>query len=339
MAIVQHLIADRFGSHVGKYHERLKVTQKGEDLVKAPLMHLEAVYVLSNGVSVSVDAIQACCERGIPIYMLDGFGQPYANIYSAGLTGTVVTRREQLRAYDDARGLYLARQFAMGKIKNQANTLRYLAKNRKETPEGKELHLAALELLDRIATLETLLTETPLEGAKAFIMGVEGSAANHYWGAIKPIVPVQYGWEKRQTRGASDPVNSLLNYGYGILYGQVERALVLAGLDPYAGFLHADRPGKPSLVLDVIEEFRQVVVDRVVFGLVARQFVVEQDENGMIADGTRRAFAEHVISHLEATVRYEGNRHALRHIIQMQSRQLASFIRGERADYVPFKME
>jgi CRISPR-associated protein Cas1 len=77
-------------------------------------------------------------------------------------------------------------------------------------------------------------------------------------------MPEQYDWPGREGRGAQDPLNSLLNYGYGILYGQVEQAIILAGLDPYAGFLHADRPGKPSLTLDLIEEFRQVAIDRVV---------------------------------------------------------------------------
>ncbi|MER3513307.1 MAG: CRISPR-associated endonuclease Cas1, partial [Chloroflexota bacterium] len=81
------------------------------------------------------------------------------------------------------------------------------------------------------------------------------------------------------------------NYGYGILYGQVERALVLAGLDPYAGFIHVDRPGKPSLVLDLIEEFRQAVVDRTVLGLVNKGVALEQDEEGRLTEGTRRMLA------------------------------------------------
>src|SRR5204862_398077 len=82
----------------------------------------------------------------------------------------------------------------------------------------------------------------------------------------------------REGRGATDPLNAALNYGYGILYAQVERALLLAGLDPYAGFLHADRPGKPSLVLDLIEEFRQAVVDRTLIGQVNRGVAFALDE-------------------------------------------------------------
>jgi CRISPR-associated protein Cas1 len=176
-----------------------------------------------------------------------------------------------------------------------------------------------------------------IEGVRDQLMGVEGNAARHYWEAIRTIVPEEYNWQTREGRGATDPINSLLNYGYGILYGQIERALVLAGLDPYAGFVHADRPGKPSLVLDLIEEFRQVGVDRVVFGLVNRRFNIEQDERGRMSEDTRRAFAQHILDHLESNVRYEGKKYPLRSVIQMQARQIVTFVRRERSEYVPFK--
>lgn len=156
---------------------------------------------------------------------------------------------------------------------------------------------------------------------------------------MRSIIPENYGWKKREGRGASDPINSLLNYGYGILYGQIERALVLAGLDPYAGFVHADRPGKPSLVLDIIEPFRQVAVDRPVFGLATRNFKIDQDERGRMSEATRRSFAEHILGRLESRVRYQGNRHPLRCVIQMQARMLAAFLRGDHPTYEPFTAE
>lgn len=337
MGIVTQLIADVFGSHIGKYSERLKLTQKGETLIQAPLLHLESVHILSAGVSISADALAACCERGIPIYFLDSMGQPYASVYAAGLSATVLTRREQLRAFDDWRGAYLARRFAEGKIQNQASTLKYLAKSRKDTPIGEELRLAAGDVLDYQSRLERL--DDNLEAARPHIMSAEANAASAYWAAVRLVVPEEYGWTKREGRGALDPINSLLNYGYGILYGQIERALVLAGLDPFAGFIHVDRPGKPSLTLDFIEEFRQVAVDRVVWGLAARNYRVEQDDDGLLSEATRKNFAEHVLSHLEAGARYEGQRHPLRQIIQMQARRLAQFLRGERDEYIPYKAE
>jgi CRISPR-associated protein Cas1 len=337
MGIVKHLIADQFGSHIGKYSERLLITQKGETLTQAPLIHLEDVSVISRGVSVSADALEACCERGIPIYFLDSQGTPYASIYASGLVGTVITRREQLRAYDDQRGLHLGLGFASGKIENQAITLKYLAKNRQETPEGDMLRIAVAEVLDHLSWLDAARQATHIDEVREQILAAEGNAAKRYWQAARAIVPEAYGWLAREGRGAVDPINSLLNYGYGILYGQIEHCLVLAGLDPYAGFVHVDRPGKPSLVLDLIEEFRQVAVDRVVIGLANRNFSIEQDDKSRLSEATRKAFAEHILGHLDAEVRHSGQRHRLRHVMQMQAREVAAYLRGEREQYAPFK--
>lgn len=337
MAIVQHLVADQFGSHIGKYSERLKVTQKGETVEQAPLLHLETVTILSRGVSISADAIEACCERGIPVHFLDSQGAPYATLYAAGLTGTVITRREQMRAYDDERGVQAGLAFAEGKIQNQSITLRYLAKTRKETAAGEELLVAAAEIADNLARLAPLRAGQTIDAIRDQLLAVEGNAARQYWQAVRAILPETYGWTARSGRGATDPINSLLNYGYGILYGQVEQALVLAGLDPFAGFVHVDRPGKPSLALDLIEEFRQEAVDRVVFGLANRRFTVEQDEKGWLSSSTRKQFAGHVLEHLQTEVRHGGQKHPLRQVIQMQARALASCLRRDRAGYTAFK--
>jgi CRISPR-associated protein Cas1 len=337
MAIVQHLIADQFGSHVGKYSERIKVTQKGETVAQAPLLHLETVTILNRGVSISADALEACCERGIPVHFLDSQGAPYATLYSAGLTGTVITRREQMRAYDDERGVQVGLGFAEGKIQNQSITLRYLAKTRKDTPAGEALLVAAAEVADNLARLAPLHGAKTIDAIRDGLLAVEGNAARQYWQAVRKVLPESYGWTARTGRGATDPINSLLNYGYGILYGQVEQSLVLAGLDPFAGFVHVDRPGKPSLTLDLIEEFRQEAVDRVVFGLANRRFTVEQDEKGWLSSGTRKQFASHILEHLETEVRYVGQKHALRQVIQMQARALTAYLRRERAAYSAFK--
>jgi CRISPR-associated protein Cas1 len=338
MPIVKHLVADEFGTHVGKYSERLKVTQKGETLAQAPLLHLDAVLVSSRGVSVSADALEACCAYGIPVFFIDSRGEPYASVYSAGLVGTTITRREQLKAYEDDRGVQAALAIVEGKIENQAATLKYLAKSRKESDPARyeQLHRNAAEVRDVLSELDILKEYPCVEALRNILMAQEAVAGKRYWEAARQVIPLEYGWTERTGRGAVDPVNSLLNYGYGILYGQVERAIVLAGLDPYAGFIHADRPGKPSLVLDLIEEFRQVAIDRVVFGLVNRHYTIKQDEHGRLDNEIRRDFAEKILERLETQMPYEGKRHTLRAVIQSQARHLAMFLRGERADYAPF---
>lgn len=338
MPIVEHLIADTFGTHIGKYSERLKITQARETLAQAPLLHLKSVLVASRGVSVSADALEACAERGIPVFFINNQGSAYAAVYASGLTGTVITRRAQLLAYYDRRGAQAALAMAAGKIANQAATLKYLAKTRKESdPEVyQELHLCAGEVLDCLAYLDRIASDC-LDDVRAEIMAAEGQAAKRYWAAVGAVLPEQYGWPGRVGRGATDPLNSLLNYGYGILYGLTEQAIILAGLDPYAGFLHADRSGKPSLVLDLIEEFRQVAVDRLVFGLANRNFTVEQDKHSLLTTETRRALAEKTLAHVDAGVRYDGKRYPLRWVMQAQARELAAFLRGNRDAYSPFK--
>ncbi|MGH7861516.1 MAG: CRISPR-associated endonuclease Cas1 [Candidatus Dormibacteraceae bacterium] len=336
-------IVDQFGAYVGKHSERLRVSVKKEVVAEAPLLFLEQVLVAGRGVSISSDAIEACCENGIPVYFLSGRGEPYAALYAAGLGGTVITRRAQLASYDDDRGLTLACAFASGKIANQANLLRYVAKYRKTTDPDlhRELRLRATEVLDHVAEIQRLWAAasdgTTIDDLRPVLLSAEGRAAHHYWDALKLVVPGALDWPGREGRGARDPLNSALNYGYGILYGQVERALVLAGLDPYAGFVHVDRPGKPSLTLDLIEEFRAPVVDRTILGIVNRGTAIEQDDEGLLTSAIRRAIALRVLERLEeSTERYEGKRQKLRFILQTQARHLASFLRGDRAAYEPF---
>ena len=343
MPIIQHLIAEQFGTHIGKYQGRLKITKAKEVLAQAPLLHLETVTIASKGVSISADAIQACTEKGIPIHFLSSHGAPYASLYSAGLMGTVVTRRAQMSAFHDQRGVHLALAFAGGKIENQAALLKYTAKYRKEKDPAlyQELNWLAGETIDHMEELCALDFIAPREqyylyDVRPQVLSIEGRAAKKYWQGFKAILPKELAWPGRQGRGAKDPFNSALNYGYGILYSQVERAIILAGLDPYAGFIHVDRPGKPSLVLDLVEPFRAPVVDRTLLGLVNKGVAIEQDERGRLTEKTRRFLAEKILSRLESAERYEQKRYPLRIIIQMQARQLAAFVRDERDAFDPF---
>ena len=337
MPIIQSLIIDQYGAFVGKHSGRLRVTKDKETLAEAPLLHLEQVLVTGEGIGLSADIIRACCTAGIPIYFVDSRGRPYASLYAAGLTGTVLTRREQLLAYADRRGLELALAFARGKIANQAGFLRYAAKYRQEADPDlyRELRERADEVEGHQEELRRLQGNA-VDEVREQILSVEGRAAQRYWSALKAVLPEQYGWPGRKGRGARDPLNAALNYGYGILYGQIERALVLAGLDPYGGFIHVDRPGKPSLVFDLIEEFRQVVVDRTIVGMANKGMKLELDEKGLLVEKSRRGIAEKVLERLEAAERYERKRQSLHIVIQSQARHIATFVRGDRAAYEPF---
>jgi len=288
-----------YGVFLGKHSERLVVKKGKETVSEHPLMDLEQVTIATKGVSLSTDLIFECTQRGIVINLLLFSGQPYAQIVSPALTATVRTRREQLLAYYDERGVEVARRFAAGKVRNQINTVKYFAKYRKARAPKKYA-----ELMKRVRGMEELLKEigdgrwsmadgpdhrttrppdhqkenahpsSPMDQARSTLLNLEGRAAALYWECVQRLLP-EGRFAKREHRGAEDDVNALLNYGYGILYSQVWSALTLAGLEPFAGFLHVDRPGKPSLVLDFMEEFRQPAVDRVAIALLNKGFVVE----------------------------------------------------------------
>ena len=362
---MQSLIVDDFGAYLGKRSERVSVRYRDKEREKEEhaLMDLDQIVIASRGVSISSDLIEACTERGIEIAFLSFNGKPYAKLNSPSLTATVISRREQLAAYHDERGIDIAKRFATGKLQNQINLVRYFGKYRKKQAPKKYT-----ELVDRLTKIEGIRDELqgvgmqatdtpPIDNVRGTLLNLEGRAGALYWECVQRLLPAGR-FTTRNHQGAVDDVNALLNYGYGILYSQIWTALALAGLEPFAGFLHVDRPGKPSLVLDFIEEFRQPIVDRVVFAMINKRFKVKWEgpdsdaakatrqasksdaateipTQRYLSKDTRRAFADRVLARLEETERFERKEQKLCNIIQLQARHLAMFLRRER-DYHPF---
>lgn len=334
--MLRHLIVETVGAFVGKHQGRLRVACQGKMLEQVPLLHLESVLLLGKGISFSTDAVAACAEAGIPVYMMNALGRPYGALYAAGLIGTVRTRRAQLLAYHDGRGLAVALALVSAKLQNQAGLLRYMAKYRKESDPVayEQIRFQMTELL--VWADKVRVAEDTLDDARNPLMVLEAHAARHYWSGFAALLPATVPWEGRRGRAARDPVNSLLNYGYGVLYNEIERAIILAGLDPYAGFLHADRPGKYSLVLDLIEPFRAPVVDRAILNYLNKGGTVERDVKGWLEPATRKAVAERVLDRLDRPTLYDGQQVVMRHLVQQQARALASYLRGDTATFAPY---
>lgn len=306
----------------------------GEE-IELPLFRIAELVVASRGVSISSDLIEACCERGIRVSFLASNGKPFAMLSSPMLTATVQTRREQMAAYGDERGVGFARAVVRGKLSNQANLLKYFGKYQKETfPEVFSQLRGAIAGLERYSKSCRCVEGERVDDIRAELMGIEGAAGRVYWMGVRTLLNRYVEFETREHRGAADPVDSALNYGYGILYTQVWGAIMNAGLEPFAGFLHVDRPGKPSLVLDLIEEFRQPIVDRSVIALFTKGGRVDV-RDGYMTDDSRRTVAAAVLERLESTVRFAGRDQRLKSVIQIQARRLATFLR-DRTRYGPF---
>jgi len=312
--------------------------RKAADEIEMPLFRVGEIVIGSPGVAISADLVEACCERGIRLSFLTRSGKPYAMLSSPMLTATVITRREQLAAYLDARGVELAKAIVRGKLGNQAALLKYFGKYLKESNPAAFEELSGLARSIAKSRKDAAHVEAAnVDAAREALLSIEGNAGRTYWKGVRLLVPEELGFDSREHRGAPDPVNSALNYGYGILYTQVWGAIMNAGLEPFAGFLHVDRPGKPSLVLDLIEEFRQPVVDRAVVAAIGRGIAIETRE-GMLTDKTRKTIAAAVLERIEAEVNFRGRRHKLKSIIQIQARNAASFLRGGPT-YRPFSFK
>ena len=331
-----------YGAHIGKKSERLVLRKKSGSgvLWQVPLERIHEVQLTASGVSISSDALAELADRGVRVSILAGNGRPVAQIASPNLTASVAIRRAQLEAYTSERGLKLSIAMAGGKLLNQARLLKYFAKN---LHFSKPEHYA--QLSKKIAAILALRRNIlhgdwpALEQARAAIMGLEGTAARHYWDAVTVLLEKHVDFPGRENRGASDFVNSLLNYGYGVLYSQVWSAVLNAGLEPFGGFLHTDRPGKPSLVLDLTEEFRAPIVDRTVLAAVRLRQLQSNGKTGPLDPETRSVLVDQLFRRLESKERFEGGDYQVRSIIQMQARRVASFLTKRAARYQSFRFK
>ena len=329
------VILSGFGIFLGKKSERLQVKTGKKAVYEFPLFRISEVIVASKGVSLSSDLLKEFCERGIRLTFVEPSGRPYAMLSSPILTATVESRRQQLMAYNDSRGLEFGRLVVRGKIRNQRHLLLYFGKYIKHSDA--ERYESISQIANKLRKLETsarTVEGTSVAEKRNELMGLEGVAGRLYWQAVRSIIESRVEFMGRVHRGANDAVNSLLNYGYGILYAQVWGAVVNAGLEPFAGFLHVDRPGKPSLVLDLVEEFRQPVVDRTVIAFLnlGQRFGMTE---GLLDHETRKEVGQAVLDRLASYQHFRGQRYQVRSIIQMQARALVSFLRG-KSKYKPF---
>lgn len=224
-----------------------------------PLIRLDDIVVF-NGVTVTDDLVHRCAADARGITWLTGNGRFLARV-AGPRTGNPHLRIQQIRAHDDpTHCLALAQSMVAGKLHNYRQLLLRTARDTTTTRQTTlrtvaERHAEALSALRDTQTLDQA-------------RGVEGRAARDYFQALPYLVPGTR--PGRSKRPATDPVNCLLSFGYGLLRSAVHGALEQVGLDPYIGYLHGIRPAKPALALDLMEEFRPLLVDRLVFTLINR---------------------------------------------------------------------
>jgi CRISPR-associated protein Cas1 len=317
--------------------------------VRVPMMKVDQVVVVGN-CTVTTPALLALLEQQAEICYLSFHGKFQGRV-SNGFTKNAGLRIAQHRSAvvnDPGRALLAAKAFVYGKLANMRTLL--LRANRKLNDEAIVNAVAALaRLLKQVEALTADGLPPPdprrpqRNSAWGQLLGLEGSGSAAYFGVFGRLLKQNFTFDKRTKRPPTDPVNAMLSLGYTLLTNQVASAINLTGFDPYVGFLHGSKYGKPALALDLMEELRPIVVDSVVLTLVNTGAIKPQDFSEtlgayQLTDSGRKTFFQKYEERLNTTIQHPTFDYQVtyRKAIEVQARLLGKWLTGEVNEYIPF---
>ena len=319
---------------------------------RIPLVKIDEVVVLGE-VTLTASAVHLLLERDIEITYLSHFGQ-FKGRLSPPFSKNAVLRMAQYRAHQDmVKRCELARRFVIGKLMNQRTMLQRYQRRQSDAQMklvieqmSTLLHqLAALPLdqarvAHRLTSGDNRIAGTPLET----ILGMEGAGSAAYFRCFGKLLsdPRQWPFPGRVRRPPTDPVNALLSFGYALLTNKVASAVQVVGFDHFVGYLHSSFYGRPALALDIMEEFRPIIVDSLVLTLLNNRMVTVDDfvvELGAyrLKDERRKVFFTKLEERLNEEVIHPlfGYKVTYRRCLELQVRLLAKVLTGEIDEYPP----
>ncbi len=330
------------GAYLRKDGAAVEIRHEGESRLRVPLHNLDGIVTLAWDTTLSASLMAACADAGVALSLHNPHGKFLAS--SSGFTtGNILLRREQYRRADhEPASVAIATNIIAAKIANSRAVLLRAARDHGEKDAGRsaELLAAADKLAHRISSLPRATTLDTLRG-------IEGECATFYFAAFPRLLTNHdpaIRLSGRSRRPPLDPVNALLSFLYSLLTHDCRSALESCGLDPQCGFLHRDRPGRPSLALDLMEEFRAYFADRLALSLFNRKQLQGGDfqtkENGavLLKESSRKlvlqAWQER--KQTEITHPFLNEKTTLGLAPHLQARLLARHLRGDLDAYPPF---
>lgn len=316
-----------------KTDERLKVTQKGTILLDVPMLKVSQVVVFGR-VTVTAATLQSLLERQVPVSYLSQHGRYVGRIEPVLSKNALLRSAQYWAAFDSRATLALARQMVRGKLSN----MRVLLQRANRSVNDRAVSQAVGQIRTQIGASEA---STRLDSLR----GVEGAGSAMYFGVFdKLLKPSDMRFAKRVRRPPTDPVNSLLSFGYALLASDIQSAVNTVGFDPYQGYLHVEHYGRASLALDLMEEFRPLIVDSVVLTCVnkriigPRDFNVELGQVHRLTDAARRKFLMQYEERKNTEIHHPIFEYKVTYqrCFELQARLLAKCLKGEIDTYPPF---
>jgi CRISP-associated protein Cas1 len=278
------------GAYLHKDGEAVTVRKDKEKVAQFPLHAIGEIVCFGYNIGVSPQLIEHCAKEGVTVSYLNANGRFMARL-TGPTHGNVLLRREQYRIADDeVRSLAIAKCCVAAKIQNQRSTLLRFLRNHPETERNEDIKSS-------LRRMENSLISAQQTQSVDSLRGIEGEAAEAYFSVFDAMIlnpDPAFRFNNRSRRPPTDRVNALLSFVYSILALDMRSALESVGLDPYVGYLHVERPGRPSLALDLMEEFRSAYADRLVLSLVnlkqidASGFVVQPSTEVEMKEDTRK---------------------------------------------------
>ncbi|HWQ66894.1 MAG TPA: CRISPR-associated endonuclease Cas1 [Methanospirillum sp.] len=321
------LVINGYGASIRKKGNRFLIEHDGQSYEYATTVIRQIL--VTGTASISSAALQLAAEEGVDLVIISRGGDPSCRILPCQGSGIATVRRRQIAAAETQVGYHLMAMILKAKIAHQGRLLSILGR-RRNIPE-------LVTEGERIEALRDHIPTTGLLSEKAeHLRGIEGESSHAYFSALATILnPALYHGHRTQ-HPALDPFNAALNYGYGILYNEVEKACLLSGLDPYAGFLHGDRYGNKALVYDLIEPYRQPVIDRVIITLAVRDLLedTDLDEKGWLTADAKRRVVTATIARLDDERVIGDKTLSFRNYLKEDIHQIARYL-AEGRSYTP----
>jgi len=294
--------------------------------------HKVSSIILSTSAALSTEAIKLALSNNVDIIFADSTGFPIGRVWHSKLGSTTRIRKRQLEASLNKDGLKWIIQWLDAKLANQSNFVKDLKKHRSQLGDYLDDKAKKIESLRESLLLQASAESTDLVADT--IRGLEGTAGRLYFETISHVMPTQYSFQGRSTRPAKDAFNAFLNYGYGVLYSRIEKVLMIAGIDPFVGFLHRDDYNQKSMVFDFIESYR-IQVEIVVFRLFTAK-KVNQTHYEPIANGItlnkegKQLLIERLNDFMEVeTIRYKGRNQTRSNAMQSDAHVFANTLIGK----------
>ena len=320
------LVIDGYGKSIHKKDNQIAIHEKDEIIDSIKASEITDITIVGKGY-VTFDALNLMALNNIKLIAIDPKGQLTYTLESPDLRN-VKLKKEQYRLSENKIGFEISKELIRSKKKNQKATLTTLNKNKKL----KRVFNHRLKIDECINQLDDMKLKGNNEETRMKIMGLEGKASNEYWGGIKYFIPSEICFVSR-TKKPTDLLNSMLNYGFAILASDITKSILINGLVPYCGFLHFDRYGRTSLTFDLIEPFRQQIVDKTVIGLINRKQITVEDldkRNNTIKLGARKLIVEGFFSKIHSLITYDDETVSYSDLIRKQSDDLVKTLLGNK---------